>query len=361
MQIRASGGFGLLDLIVSMALSVIILAGITSVQNLAGQMTLNMEQENDVTLLHAEIFKHLKDSNICRASLGPTGAPFGVANIGTNIYSNPTQIFQKDLVTVAFQTNGTYKHGQFQANGRIQIQRMDLGDFEADAPTKPGTGKAKLNIYMQKIGASIGSNVIMRVVRLQVNRDPVAPNNLLNCVAIGGDSEVWQRNADGSIFYNDPNGNNISGNLGIGTNSPSEIVHIVTETPSDQSVKISSYSNDPVTDPNFTTAKARGTEAAKAPLLLDDEMNALYARGWEGSQWADAAYMPAQLAINSIKEFHNEWLGSNKFIDEEIRRLKNKLRDTKNQNDELRNHFCQIDPSWQSCKLISAQKPDGLK
>lgn len=300
MPARASNGFGIIEFTISLAISVMVLLGTVSVQRHAGLVHRSGEQENDATLLQAEIFKHLKDANICKASFGNPANPFPIADLGSGIYSNPIQIFKKDLVTIGFQVNGTYKKGEAHVDGRIQIQRFELGDFEQDILTSPGAGKAKLRIFMQKVGETLGVNPMMRIIRLQVNRDPVAPNNILNCVAVGGDADVWLRNADGSIYYNDLNGNNISGNMAIGTNVTDEVVHVVTEGSGDQCVQVSAYNNDPTAGPYFTVAKADGTYAAKIPPAINDEMNALWGRAWNGTSFASSIYMPAQIdgAVN---------------------------------------------------------------
>jgi len=202
-------GFGMIDFLIGISLFFITMYAVATLLGNLGKATRNVRQQAELVYVHNDIYSNLTNQKACRNSF----SMFTAADIG-NSYSNPTQI--KDANdTAVFQTNGIY------ANGSLKLKEMDLGDFSAeDSVVNPDMGKALLHLTFEKTGESLGSKSLVRDIRLKVTRDPVT-KNVTDCVSIGGTKDVWQLNADGSIYYD-------GGDVGIGTNAPPRISTSVT-------------------------------------------------------------------------------------------------------------------------------------
>ncbi|OQW46917.1 MAG: hypothetical protein A4S09_03150 [Proteobacteria bacterium SG_bin7] len=299
MQSNKSAGFSILNLMVSITIIFVILGSLTTIQNQTSQYALNNQQERDSALLVAEFFSNLKDTTSCTSSL----VNQSVDNQGTGNYSHPNQILKSDGVTPVIGV------GQSDPSGRIQIQRLDLGDFVVDDVAIPTTGKAKLKILIGKRGTPLGPQTIMREVLLQVNRVNSPPYNLTSCYAIGGQQELWTKNTDGSIFYRGGS----KGYVGLGTTNPTTLFHIVRQTGNggDQSVALEQYNNDDDQNPLLAGYRARGTRTTPLPVQPDDEIFTFKSLGWDGTQWVNAAQISFRVdgpvAINQVPtriDFH---------------------------------------------------------
>ncbi len=280
-----SAGFGLIDLLISMALILTAAGGLISVQRYAGQVTINNQQENDVIHLQDEIYTFLNDPSSCTSSF----LNLDVDDLGSGNYSHPNTILKSDQVSIAYQTNGTDQ------SGRLQIQSMDLGDFDVDNAATPGAGKAILKILVDKNGTPLGQKSIRREIKLQVDRNP-ATKKLEKCVAIGGKggNQLWSLNPDGSIYYS---GGSL-GYIGIGTNRPTEPIDVVSEGPGDQGILLDVYNNGGFLNGNFEGRKSRGTSLAPLPLLNNDDIASLEANPYDGASFRTSSYIHTKADAN---------------------------------------------------------------
>lgn len=285
MKHNTSAGFSLIDLLISLALVMTAFTGLVSMQTYSGQVSLNSQQTNDAIQLQDEFYTFLNDPLSCAGSF----FNLIVDDKGSGNFSHPNQILKSDGVTQVFSV------GQLDQGGRLQIQSMDLGDFDLEDGAFPRNGKAILKIYIGKNGEPIGPKTIRREIKLQVERNPVS-KRLERCVAIGGKggSQLWTLNPDGSIYYN---GGGL-GYVGIGTNNPSEPIDIVSENVGDQGILFEVINPTTTLNGNFEGRRARGTAAAPLPLLADDDVVTLEANAFDGTQFRSYSYIQTKAAAN---------------------------------------------------------------
>lgn len=282
-------GFSLVTVMISMGITMIIATGVMTVLNNTVKGNLNNTQMAEAIFLHSEAYAILRDPLACTASF----QNLVVNNTGGG-YSNPTLIRRADN-PIAFQS------GQYYQSRKLTIAQMELGEFVPDNTAYPNTGKAFLNLHIDKPGQPVGPSSITRSIRLQVVRSP--SSQLVNCVAIAGTKDTWLLNTDNSIFYP-------GGSVGIGTDM-SQPASLVSQRVSEQMLVVDGK-NKPTsilvrseccipgaaTSPNnivqrnyagtsgsvssFMTQVSHGTMATPSPVPANRHLGSFSAGGYDG-------------------------------------------------------------------------------
>lgn len=321
-HLHNESGSSLIIVMISLGVaSIATLVIMTMIDNL-NKANLNATQTAEATYLHSDIYSVLRDPNACTRSF----LDLVINDMGSG-YEAVSKITRGDGST-AFQV------GNLTSSGKLSISEMKLGEFLPNDAAVTSTGKAYLNVTIEKQGQPSGPKSIFRSVQIQVTRNP-ASKKLINCVAISGTKDVWLLNTDGSIFYP-------GGSVGIGSdlsNPPSMVnrriaeqiflqdggkksstIQVQTEccapgvSNNPNFVIARSYANSDLSTStgSFVTQIAQGTAASPTAVRANRLLGSFAAAGYDGSSFnqTDGTANGPAISFFSTEDFTSTKHGS---------------------------------------------------
>ncbi|MGZ3774292.1 MAG: tail fiber domain-containing protein [Pseudobdellovibrionaceae bacterium] len=281
---KNNSGFGILEVLAGSAIGFITMLGTITLVNTLNKANLNNQQQTESTFLHNDIYSLLRDPQACQNTFSTLAA-----NNAGQSRVNVSSLKKADNSIV-------FSSGTLWAN-KLKINQMSFGDFVADNPVAPDSGKGWLRISIAKPGPSLGPQFLDRDVKIQIMRDP-GTKKVLNCVAIGGTKDIWLLNPDGSIFYN-------GGNVGIGTTSPAVSLQQVSDQPGAgfaRGIMSTTYSNSNRPG-SFAATRARGSMNTPSQSLANDTVGYFYGAGWAGNTGFAIPAFPTGMMIEATEDW----------------------------------------------------------
>jgi prepilin-type N-terminal cleavage/methylation domain-containing protein len=204
-------GFSLVEVLVAAGLLSIISYGLMSIITNASKQQKSIVAKDAMRELTGEIRNLLSNPIACTKTFGTN--PLTIST-GLNPYLEVNMI--KDATGV-----GIYKNGFNYYNELLKLTNIKLEKLSIDAGSAPVTGVAQLDLTAEKLGDIQGSRTTHQVISLKVTFIG-ASSTIQDCVSMAASSEsIWKLATNMTdIYFN-------TGNVGIGTSTPSAALHVV--------------------------------------------------------------------------------------------------------------------------------------
>lgn len=247
-----NSGMSLVGVLASVVVGGIAMMGITQVIITSTTVNKQVLFTQSATTIQQGLIGHLSDRSVCEANFGPASAG-GAVNPATNLPVRTSILNSLGgapfLEVFGPPTNTTYE------NGTLRILGFGFQGFRASDGTGL-RGLTDLVIRIQSVTPLGGPREITRTVSLVVELT-AAGGPIATCVAVGNDDDdIWRMTPTGNIFY-------LGNNVGIGTNTPTETLHVVGNVLISSGTLTSSQINTEVLN--------TGTVIAQAYLYKSDE------------------------------------------------------------------------------------------
>lgn len=274
-----SSGFGLIETIVVVGIIAVVGLGLAELMNNTFKAQNMSKVRSDAEVLVAEVRNLLSSSQACRNSFGPSPGPAYLANPASTYAVAALRDGSSSGGVIRYATNTVY------GDQTVHLASMNLSGFLPGADVTRGEMNLTLSVTAEKdvIGPK---SLSPRVIKISVEREP-ATGAIVNCVASAIMTDgLWRRSPSNveNIYFT---GASTGGNVAIGTASPSNRFHLVTENLTGTTVGddmfLDTYSPVVGTAPALIQRRARGSELSPLPVRSGDTLGAFVVWGHRGA------------------------------------------------------------------------------
>ena len=280
MDIKSEKGVSLIEVLVVAGIMAVVGLGIATMMSDVHLAQNGLKYRTDTDSFSEEMRALLSSPIACKNSFGGI-----TANASTNV--DVPALYDDSSPSppgkVKYSKGGTY------GDHSILIRSMTLKDFT------PGFGstKAALTLFnnIETARPASGPQNMIRKINISVELDP-ADNKIISCVATAKMSDgIWQRSATNlnNIFYMPESG---TGNVGIGTATPTSPLTLKTSSIADaqNDIQTYDYTNEP-TSIGYNGYRARGSSSAPASVVAGDWFAAYLGHGYGATNFSGGTGM----------------------------------------------------------------------